>query len=109
MCSQEGEQGRPAEYIVHFIEGTPLALQARHVAFVLVLVLASTVLVLSRRGRWAAGKLVRLGFFFHVASSLLISVAVTDHFHLFYEGREGPRGWGISWLCVWIIMFPLVT
>jgi serine/threonine-protein kinase len=92
------------EATVHGVGGTPYE-QRTHTpgqllvaTFVLVSLLVSGI-----AARLPLERVVRLGLVFEVVGSLGIALAS-------YPGvwELGHAAWGVSWLCVWIMMFPLV-
>lgn len=94
------------ELTVHVIGDSPYR-QAPHTAgqlvaltFVLLSLLVSGVLA---RRQMGAARVVKLGLGFEVVGSLGIALAS-------YSGvwDLGHSAWGVSWLSVWIMMFPLL-
>jgi len=94
------------EVTVHGVGGTPYE-QRTHTpgqvlaaTFVLVSLLVS---MIAARRRLPPARVVQLGLAFEVIGSLGIALAS-------YAGvwELGHAAWGVSWLCVWIMMFPLV-
>src|SRR5204863_6989863 len=94
------------EATVHGVGGTPYE-QRTHTpgqvllaTFVLVSLLVS---MIAARRRLPAARVVQLGLVFEVVGSLGIALA---SYPSIWE--LGHAAWGVSWLCVWIMMFPLV-
>ena len=94
------------EVTVHVVGGSPYH-QGKHAAgqvvvgtFVLLSLVVS--MVLARR-QFGAARVVKFGLGFEIVGSLGIALAS-------YPGvwDLGHAAWGVSWLCVWIMIFPLL-
>ena len=65
--------------------------------------LAFAVAIVARRRVLTDTRLLQLGLVFEVVASL--GIALVSYSSLW---DQGTRPWGISWLCAWILVFPLI-
>ncbi len=94
------------EVTVHGVGGTPYEQSTHTPGQVLVttfMVVSLFVAAIAARRRMAPARVVRLGLVFEVVGSL--GIALASYPSVWELGRAA---WGVSWLCVWIMMFPLV-
>lgn len=87
-----------------FVMGYPLQWEPSHTAAVVFIGLAGIVWALARSARLKPETLHTLGLVFGVVASFGIGIAV---FSSPWDSSK-QEVWGISWVCVWIISFPLV-
>jgi len=88
-----------------YVARLPFTWAPAHTAAVVFILFAMVVALLAHRGRLKPETLHSVGLAFGVVASFGIGIAV------FSEpwNPERVEVWGISWVCVWIVVFPLIV